>query len=336
MASQPSQMTLGVQDYDRNAPLLDGSVSMDSVRVVEIPGSFESIIAAWNAVLTGKLDAVEIPVAGHVLWKDMGHPVTGVPVFPDRLFLQQYVYVRRDSDVRTLADLRGRQVCIPQYNMSSSFWHRATLQEDYRISPEEIEWTTLMPEVWPTPHPEGVKVELRRPASGRYSGVDLLVDGEVDCVMHEGMPKMTREQLQKVRCIHEDVHALQRDYYRRTGYHVPTHVVIVREEALQRRPEFGEVICEGFDRAKALAYQVLQDERRTSLPLMRVYIDETLDLFGDDPWCDGFSANRPVLDKFLELAFDQGLTGRRFTPEELFDERSRFYEFKARMGEGAL
>ena len=336
MASQQPAMKLGLSNYDRTAPLITGTITMDNVEVMSLPGPFKDIFAAWDAVLSGELDAVEIPLGGYVLWRDKGHPVMGVPVFPDRLFVQQYIYIRNDTDVSSLADLRGRKVCVPQYNMSSSFWHRDTLKEDYGITPQEIEWITLMPEAWPSPTPAGVKVELLRPETGRFSGIDLLVQGKIDCLMHEGVPKTTPEERPKVKRIHDDVNALQRDYYKSTGFHVPTHLVIARDDALERRPDFGEVICEGFDRAKAEVYRALEDERRTSLPFMRHYVEDAVEVFGTDPWSDGFADNRPVLDKFLELAKDQGLSQRRFTPEELFDKRSCGYQFKARMGGGGL
>ena len=326
------KMKLALSRYDRTAALLDGSIVMEDVEVMPQPGPFKDIFAAWDAVLSGEMDAVEIPLGGYVLWRDKGHPVTGIPVFPDKLFVQQYIYVLRDSDVKSLADLRGRKVCVPQYNMSSSFWHRDTLKDDYGITPQEIHWVTLMNEAWPSGTPEGVTVELVRPETGpRYSGIDLMVNGTVDCVLHEGVPKMTSEEAPKVKRIHDDVHTVQRDYYKRTGFHVPTHLVIARDESLARRPDLGEVICEGFDRAKAEVYAMLGDERRVSLPLMRHYIEETVELFGNDPWSDGFEDNRPVLEKFLELAVDQGLSKKRFTPEELFDKRASAYKFKARM-----
>ena len=329
---QRPAMTLGVTRYDRTAPLIEGTVSLDNVKVVEIPGEFKDIFAAWNGVLTGELDAVEIPLGGYVLWKDQGRPVTAIPVFPDRLFVQQYVYVRRDAGIHSLADLRGRRVCMPQYNFTSSFWHRGTLKDDYGILPQEIEWYTTSAEAWATTLPEGVKVELR---PSTFLGLGLLLDGTADCLMTEGTPLMTREDGQKVRRLHQDVQTFQRDYYRRTGYHVITHVIVVGQGALAKHPEFGQLLCEGFDQAKAQTYQMLQDERSTSLPLMRSFLDETMELFGDDPWLDGLEANRPVLDKFLEYAHDQGLCQRRYTPEELFDEQSTRYKFRARMSDGA-
>jgi hypothetical protein len=63
-----------------------------------------------------------------------------------------------------------------------------------------------------------------------------------------------------------------------------------------------------FERAKEQAYGALQNERVTSLPLMRSYLDETVSLFGADPWSYGLERNWKELDQFLTHAHYQGLT----------------------------
>ena len=324
-------MTLTLPRYDRTAPLLDGVVTMENVRAWDIP-----LVKAWDGLVKGVFDAAEAPMGGFIYWMDQGEPLIGLPIFPDRIFMQQYIYVKADTDIQSLADLRGRRVCVPQYNMSSSFWHRATLKEDYGIFPHEIEWYTTRPEMFPTPRPENIKVTVCPPKKGTFIGFEPLLDGVVDCLMTEATPRMTVEQSKQVQRLHQNAAELQRDYYRRTGFHVPTHIIAVHKEALERRPDLGEVICKGFDDAMALIYRGFQNERLTTLPFMRSYVDETLELFGDMPWGDGFERNRAVMDKWMELAYDQSLTKRRWQPEELFDERSRSYEFQAKMPIGSF
>ncbi len=321
-------MTLAMQRFDRSAPLLDRLVRMDNVMAMEVPGT-----AGWKGIVDGVFDAVEMPIGGYMLRLDQGVPVTAIPVFPDRVFVQQYVYVRSDSDIKSLADLRGRKVCLPQYNMAASFWHRAMLKEDHGIAPEEIEWYTSSPEAWETTFPKGVQVTMK-PSS--FIGLSMLLDGTVDCLMAEGTPITTPEQRGQIKRLHQDAPALQRDYYRRVGCHVITHLIVVRKEALEKRPEYGEVLCHAYDEAKALVYRSLQNERQVSLPLMRSYVDETVELFGYDPWPYGLEANRAALEKFLFYAHDQGLTKRQYTAEEIFDQRSLAYEFTARMPDGSF
>jgi 4,5-dihydroxyphthalate decarboxylase len=322
------QMTLATQYFDRTAAFATGAVTIPDVHVVHVPPpvSVEGLIA-------GIFDAAEMPLARYVFLRDRGEPYVAIPVFPDRIFIQQYVYTRPDAGIRGLTDLRGRRVVVPQYFITASLWHRGMLHQEHGISPHEIEWVTTGPERDPRMRvPDRVKVTH---VPGPHLGVERLLDGTGDCLMTEGTPVVSAEDQPRLVRLHQDVASLQRDYYRRTGVHTIVHIVVVRRHALDQRPELAEELCAAYDEAKALAYRRLQNERFTSLPLMRSYLDETLGLFGGDPWSYGFQRNRAELDRLLEYAHVQGLTDRRLRPDELFDERARGFRFQATMQDGA-
>lgn len=69
---------------------------------------------------------------------------------------------------------------------------------------------------------------------------------------------------------------------------------------------------------------------------MRGYLDDTVAIFGDDPWPYGLTRNRAEIDRFLGYALEQGLTSRRLEVDELFDPRAVGYEFRARMTPGSI
>lgn len=321
-------MILGAQRFDRTAPLVAGNVPLGPVIAIHVPAGRPVV----PGVLQGLFDAGEIPLARYVFVKDQGDPLTAVPVFPDRLFVQQYVYTRVDAGITALKDLRGRRVWVPGYFYTASFWHRAALLEE-GVAPEEVEWVIGAPELDERMRlPTGVRATVRPSAN---MGMDLLLEGVVDCVMHEATPVVPAGQEGRVRRLHADVHTLQREFYRRTGFFPIVHVIAVRQSALEAWPDFGLELCRLYDEAKGHAYRTLQNERMTSLPFMRAYLDETIDLFGEDPWAYGLERNVQELETFLDYAHHQGLTRRRLGVEELFDPRSLTYTFKARMQRGA-
>lgn len=320
----PRVMTLAIQRFDRTAALHTGAVTIPGVMVLHVPPP-----VSVAGVLNGTFDAAEMPLAHYVFLKGRDDPFTAIPAFPDRLFVQQYVYTRLAAGIRSPAELRGRRVLVPQYYMTAALWHRAMLEEEYGIRAEEIEWHTTSPERDPRMRlPQGIRIVL---SPGPHLGLERLLDGTVDCLMTEGTPVIAEEERSKVLRLHRDVHGLQRDYYRRTGFHTIVHVIVLRKEALEERPELAVELCRAFDEAKAQAYRTLQNERMTGLPLMRSYIDETVEIFGLDPWPYGLERNFPELDRFLAHAREQGLAEKRLGPEDLFAPSARNFRFRAAM-----
>jgi len=316
-------MTLAIQRFDRTAALHTGKVTIPDVMVMYVPAP-----TSVAGLMRGVFDAAEMPLAHYVFLKDIGAPFTAIPVFPDRLFIQQYVYTRPEAGIRSPQDLRGRRVMVPQYYMTASVWHRGMLKDNYGIKPEEIQWhVSSMERDERMRIPDGIHVALS-PCS--HWSAEKLLDGTVDCLMHEGAPVVAGEDGKKLVRVYSNVHSLQRDFYRKTGFHIAVHVIAARTEAVKERPELIEELCDGFDQAKECAYRILQNERMTSLPLMRGYLDETLELFGEDPWPYGLERNRAELDQLLAYAHGQGLTRQRLAPESLFDPPARNFRFRAK------
>jgi 4,5-dihydroxyphthalate decarboxylase len=64
------------------------------------------------------------------------------------------------------------------------------------------------------------------------------------------------------------------------------------------------------------------DPRRVSLAWFREALEEQRDIPGHDPWPYDVTHNRGTLDALCGYAHAQGLTSRRLTVDELFDEGS--------------
>jgi 4,5-dihydroxyphthalate decarboxylase len=181
--------------------------------------------------------------------------------------------------------------------------------------------------------PDGIRVTVS-PAS--ILGLERLLDGTADCLMTARTPLVPREQQHRVRRVLSDAHERLRRWYERNRFFPILHVIAIRQEALSARPGFGTELCNAYDEAKDYAYRVLQDERMTGLPFMRAYLDDTVELCGDDPWPYGLERNRAELERFLGYANEHGLTNRRLEVEELFDESAVRYRFTARMAPGCI
>ena len=54
-------------------------------------------------------------------------PYVGVPVFPSRAFRHTSIYIRIDRGIESPADLKGRRVGVPEYQVTANVWARAVL-----------------------------------------------------------------------------------------------------------------------------------------------------------------------------------------------------------------
>ena len=320
-------INVGVLHFDRTTALIDGRVRVGNVNFINVPGGKVGV----DGFASGALEAADIPFARYVFWKASGMPITGIPVFTDRFFQHHYIYTRTDTGIHKLADLRGRKVmAAPSYFSTPSFWHRSLLQ-DAGVQPHEIEWYSAYPE------PKNMKAPVKvthAPAS--MLGLERLLDGTVDALMTARTAMVPPGQEGVVKRVIADADEQQRAWVKRTGFFPIAHVLAIHNKALAERPMLGEELCRGFDQSKQFAYNILQDERMNALPLMRGYLDDTIAVWGDDPWPYGLARNAAQIDFFLQLAHEQGLTPRRLKIDELFDNPAANYPFQARMVPGCI
>lgn len=323
MTNQPAApMTVAVQHWDRTSALIDRRVTLPNVSFIAVPNR-----VGWEGLFAGIFDAAELPVARFVFCHEQGDPLVAVPVFPDRLFLQRYIYVLADAPFQGLADLRGRRIGLPGYYFTASFWHRQFLREA-GVAPEDVEWISTAPELDKRMAvPQDIRYSVR-PATER--GLSLLFEGEAECLMHE-YTLVPSAGAPRIRRLLPDTLKVHAGWYVRTAVFPALHLMAVRAEALQRRPDFGIELCRAFDEARDETYRWLSSERTTALPFAREAIDRSLELFGDDPWPYGLEKNARELEQFLDLAHADGLVRRREKLAELFDPRAAAYDFRSRL-----
>ena len=98
------------------------------------------------------------------------------------------------------------------------------------------------------------------------------------------------------------------------------HTVIIKQDVYKKNPWAAVNLFKAFCEAKDL---ILADYFRTealhvSLPWGHDDIARTKKILGEDWWPYGISKNRIVLDTFLRYHYEQGLSEKRMTIEDLF------------------
>ena len=131
-------LSVAIGEYDRTRALIDGSVAIDGVDPVYMPLVPEEIF--FRAFRAAEFDICELSLSSYAIKTAQGDcPYIAVPAFVSRAFRHNAVYVRTDR-IKKPADLKGKKVGVPEYQLTANVWARAFLDDDYGVTPADIHW----------------------------------------------------------------------------------------------------------------------------------------------------------------------------------------------------
>ena len=316
-------LTLACADYDRIMPLATGMVQPEGIDLTMQIGAGGS----WpmRAELIGRVvsdpavDGGEGSIGAHIRRIDQGdRSFVALPVFPLRGFSARDIYVHRDGNVRTAADLAGCRFGMYSWYASGSVWYRQYLRhigvplDTLRWHIGDIERLGETPAGGPLP--DGVTAV----PEGRFLAA-MLVDGEIDALFSPPRPAAFDPVSGPLVRLFPDFRAAEQAYWRESGIYPPVHLVIVRRAVWEANPWIAASLTEAFGRAGVTFAGALRSFPYAT-PWIEAELDETVALLGEDFYPNGFEPNRAALDVFCEEALRAGIVSRRLTPEALFEE----------------
>jgi 4,5-dihydroxyphthalate decarboxylase len=313
------KLSVAIGDYDRNRPLIDGTVQIDGVDPVFMTLPPEEIF--FRAFRHEDFDICECSLSSFSVKTAAGQsPYVGVPAFVSRMFRHTSIYVRTDR-VKKPQDLKGRKVGVPEYQLTAIVWARAILEDEYGVKPGDIHWIrggiehAGRPEKITIKLPEGVRLE-NGPEGKTIS--ELLAEGAIDGFIAPRPPTTLGDK--NVGWLFPDPVAAAKDYYRRTGIFPIMHLIGIRRALAEQNPWLPAAVLKAFEQSKQKALAHLSDTSATkvTLPFVEERLAEARELMGADFWAYGLEPNRKALETFLRHHHAQGLSSRLLKPEELF------------------
>jgi 4,5-dihydroxyphthalate decarboxylase len=320
------QLSVAVGNYDRVRPLMDGAVQIDGVDPVFMNLPPEEIF--FRAFRGQDFDICELSMSSFtVKTAERNCPYVGVPAFVSRAFRHNSIYVRKDR-IKSPADLKGKRVGLPEYQLTAIVWARIILEDDHGVKPSDIVWVRGgiedpgRPEKIAIKLPPGVRMD-DAPAGTTIS--ELLERGEIDGFIAPRVPSLASKNLAgksnpNIGTLFADPIAAGRDYFKRTGIFPIMHVTGIRRELVDKHPWLPAAVFKAFSESKAKCLEALEDTAATkvTLPFVEDQLRLARELMGHDFWSYGLAANRKVLETFLRHHHAQGLSSRLVAPEELF------------------
>jgi len=321
------KLSIAIGDYDRNRPLIDGSVQIDAVDPAIMTLSPEEIF--FRAMRHEAFDVCELSLSSFFLRTARGDSAyVGVPAFVSRAFRHTSIVVRKDAGILKPQDLKGRRIGTPEWQLTANVWARGLLSDFYGVKPSDIEWVRGGIEE-PGRHekvrfdpPEGVKIVDIGPEETLS---ELLLRGKIDGFVGPRPPRAFTDGHPNLTWLFLDPAAEAKAYFASTKIFPIMHLIGVRRSIADAHPWLPMAILKAFDRSKAAALAHLNDTSATkvTMPFVEEHLAETHRLMGRDYWAYGLDPNRHVLETFARYHRDQGLSTRLISPDELFHPGTR-------------
>jgi 4,5-dihydroxyphthalate decarboxylase len=316
------RLSFACWDYDRTRALADGSVRPEGIDLLYLSQPVEETF--FRQMRFQEFDCSEMSLSSYVasLGKDQP-PFIAIPAFPSRFFRHSCIFVSAKSGIRKPEELKGRRIGVPEYQMTAPVWIRGILSDEHGVKVTEVEHFSGGEE-----EPgRDEKLQLDLPKSIKISSIGktqtlsrMLADGEIDALVTARAPSTFHREPDKVKRLFPDYVDVEKQYYRRTKIFPIMHTVVIRRDVYAANPWVAQSLYKALVAAKEKAYAMYNQTAalHSMLPWSLAQVDEAKREMGEDWWPYGLAPNRHVLDTFLRYHHEQGLSKRRFTPEEIF------------------
>jgi 4,5-dihydroxyphthalate decarboxylase len=320
-------ITIACGNYDRTRAIMDGRVRIDGCAATCLPLYPEEIF--FRAFRYQEFDVCELSFSSFIRTVAAGNSAyIGVPAFVSRIFRHSGIYVRSDAGIRSPADLRGKRIGLPEYQITAVVWMRGMMQHEYGVSPNEIHWRSGGQEEpgrherTPLKPIEGVDLQ---PIADHQTLVGMLRNGELDALFTARAPSSFRDGEPHIARLFPDTRAAEKAYFKKTGLFPIMHLVGIRKTLVERYPWLPTSVYKAFCEAKALAMADLRDVNAlmVTLPWLEAETTETIAAMGQDFWKYGIGDNMREIEALIQYSHEQGLVERKVAVEELF-ARSTF------------
>lgn len=315
-------LSLSVCNYDRTAALFDGRIEIEGVDLNAV--ALEPEESFHRAFKYREFDVSELSLSSHTLSVARGdNHYVGIPAYVSRLFRHSSLYIRTDRGIRSPADLKGRIVGLPEYQMTANVWLRGTIKDEYGVHPREIKWRNGGLEEPGREERTKIKlpddVELKSIPTDRTLS-DMLEKGEIDAIFAARAPSCFLRGAPNIDRMWPNYPEVEEAYYRKTKIFPIMHIIGVRKSLAEAHPWLPVSIFKAFNKARDLCVHEMGQIGHlfSSLPWSVYEFERLSKSMGRDYWSYGLEANRHVLEALTRYSFEDGLSSRKVSPDELF------------------
>ena len=316
LASRAPALTLTCANYVRCLPIAAGDVRPAGLTLTWIRGDRNEMLR--RATDDPVVDGGETSMAQHVQRLDRGdRSLVAIPIFPLRNFTARDLYALKGTAI-PVQTLGGRRLGIYNWAASGAVWYRHLLRylgNDTR----KIEWVVGGVDgaaMVRLPEPSLPNV---RPAPAVSTLSALLLAKEIDAVFAPLPPRALHPVDGPIVRAVPDFQAMEHKYFTDTGCYPPQHVIVVRRASWERDRSVGRRLVDAFNESEKM-FEALQRQFPYNSPWLIEEVEGAARVLGPTYHAHGLETNRRAVDTFCQAAFGDGLTRRRITVDEFFEE----------------
>lgn len=271
-------LSAAVGAYPHTAALRSGAVASPALRL-----EFAAVSPVHRAfapmVREERYDVSEMAITTFLQARAYGKPLALLPVTLAARFQEAALLCLVDSPLRGPADLLRRRVGVRAYSQTTGMWLRGILADEHGVKPEAVRWVTFE---------DAHVAEYADPpwAERAPAGADMLAmlrAGELDAVIvGSDLPDGA-----DLRTVFPNPAAAAEAFWRRHGFVPVNHLLTVRRDLAEQRPDLVSELIRMAQDAKAAA------------PARQ-----------PDPLPVGRAALRPAIGLALRYSTEQGLLPR--------------------------
>jgi len=320
------ELSIALSDNPRTRPVIEGRVPFEGLRLV--PTTVHPSEMFWRQLRYGDFDVSEMSMSTlTILTSKENRDWVGLPIYTMRKFFHNEILVRKDSGIKTPADLKGKRAGVPEYQQTAAIWTRGVLQHEFGVQARDMTWFMERNDDKSHGHSSGFKAPPGvsiTPVPLNTNLGDMLLKGEIDSIIHyiahDNLVDRSRADVAadpQIRYLFEDREVESARYYKKTGIFPINHIVVVKRSVYERNPWIALNLYSGFARA-------MEQVRNDSLAWMAPYYEMGLvdrdvrRVVTKTPMPYGLKAARHVLETVTQYVHEQGLCDRRVDLEEIF------------------
>ena len=229
-----------VGNYGHTIPLKDGTVTskmfdMEHIEVSPVTSIFRRMVRGLE------FDIAEMALSTYLCARAHGKAFTGIPIFLTRAFYHGGLVYNTRSGIKSPKDLEGRKVGLRSYTLTPGVWTRGILQTEYGVDLDAVTWVLSGDE-----HVAEFVAPPNVVSSPNNDLGEMLLSGEIDAAIGAG--PVDSPDIQPLSQEPDEADAA---WHRKTGVYPISHMLVVKDAALESNHGLAQELFDVFKTAKA-------------------------------------------------------------------------------------